>query len=403
MIQSPLDAAHRRVLERSREARAHRDGGGRDGAALGIAQDGLLDPEMVPWGQTEESPQPACLLVADYGELEAEYAAIRRGTGILDRPDRGLLELTGADALDLLSRLLTNATPGIGASVRGFLLARTGRILADVQVMAREDSVLLDLDRTDIEAVKVHIESFIFSEDVQIVDQTLLRHRIELHGPDAEITLSTAFPEERPSTWSLAVGGSNPMWGSPGWHWMCQSRMSKRCGRNCWRRFPLRARPPRAIGWHAYNIARIEAGTPIFHVDFGPDALPHETGILKERVSFTKGCYPGQEVVARMESRGKSKRKLIGLRIEGEGVPLSGTQVFLPDPEDGAVLGEQIGVLTSSTIAPMLGAAVVAFATIKTANAEDGTTLRVMAEGEPVGATTSSIRFLDGLPDGGGS
>ena len=402
MIQSPLDAAHRRVLERSREARAHRDGGGRDGAALGIAQDGLLDPEMVPWGQTEESPQPACLLVADYGELEAEYAAIRRGTGILDRPDRGLLELTGADALDLLSRLLTNATPGIGASVRGFLLARTGRILADVQVMAREDSVLLDLDRTDIEAVKVHIESFIFSEDVQIVDQTLLRHRIELHGPDAEITLSTAFPEERPSTWSLAVEDRTPC-GEPGLALDVPIKDVEAVWEKLLATVPPARRPPRAIGWHAYNIARIEAGTPIFHVDFGPDALPHETGILKERVSFTKGCYPGQEVVARMESRGKSKRKLIGLRIEGEGVPLSGTQVFLPDPEDGAVLGEQIGVLTSSTIAPMLGAAVVAFATIKTANAEDGTTLRVMAEGEPVGATTSSIRFLDGLPDGGGS
>ena len=100
---SPLQAAHRRVLLRSHMARANSAKPPRQGAATGVAQEGAQDPEMIPWGQTEESPEPVCVLVADYGELEAEYAAIRRGTGVIDRPDRGLIELTGTDARDLLA------------------------------------------------------------------------------------------------------------------------------------------------------------------------------------------------------------------------------------------------------------------------------------------------------------
>ncbi|MBL8765625.1 MAG: hypothetical protein JNM07_15400, partial [Phycisphaerae bacterium] len=71
----------------------------------------------------------------------------------------------------------------------------------------------------------------------------------------------------------------------------------------------------RPAGWHAYNIARIEAGTPLFNIDFGPNSLPAETGVLDDRVSFTKGCYLGQEVVARMKSLGHPKQTLVGLRL----------------------------------------------------------------------------------------
>ena len=89
----------------------------------------------------------------------------------------------------------------------------------------------------------------------------------------------------------------------------------------------------RPIGWYAFNIARIEAGTPLMNVDFGPPHLPHETGLLRQRVSFSTGCYPGQEVVARMENLGKPKQSLSGLRMTGEALPVAGDSVF---PSDGA-------------------------------------------------------------------
>ena len=97
------------------------------------------------------------------------------------------------------------------------------------------------------------------------------------------------------------------------------------------RRQGLRGRP---VGWEAFNTARIEAGTPMFHIDFGPDSLPGETGLLESRVSFTKGCYLGQEIVARMQNLGHPKRMLAGFQIESNALPVAGTQVLDAPGED---------------------------------------------------------------------
>ena len=147
----------------------------------------------------------------------------------------------------------------------------------------------------------------------------------------------------------------------------------------------------RPIGWLAFNIARIEAGTPLFNIDFGPTNLPHESGILHDRVSFTKGCYLGQEIVARMESLGKPKQTLVGLKMQSDLLPVAGAQVFERGADD--VMGQQIGIVTSSTLSPMLGAAPIAFAMLKTACAAAGAAVLVNAEGEQVKATVESLRF----------
>ena len=109
------------------------------------------------------------------------------------------------------------------------------------------------------------------------------------------------------------------------------------------RRASLRGRP---VGWSAFNTVRVEGGVPLYHVDFGPDSLPAETGLLDEAVSFTKGCYLGQEVVARMKSLGHPKKLLVGLRVEGDAVPMAGSQVVEPGDKQ-----KVIGGVTSSTAA----------------------------------------------------
>ena len=397
MKPSPLKNAHRRVLQRIHESHGPRAGSERPGSASGTSQVGATDPEMVPWGATEDAVEPACLLVADYGELEAEYAAIRRGTAIFDRLDRGLIEMRGPDAADLISRLLTNAVPVEGGSVRGFLLARNGRILSDLQVVVEDDLVLLDLDRTDVAKLIEHLESFVFAEDVQITDVTESRQRIELHGPDVFKTFTAAFPDNPPRHWSLEVADRTPC-GVPG----IAVDVDVKDADEVWEKLNLTiasgARPPRAIGWHAYNIARIEYGSPMFHIDYGPDALPQETGLLDERVSFTKGCYPGQEVVARMHSRGKSKRMLVGFRLQGPDLPIAGSQVFECDENDATGIGQQVGVVTSSTYAPMLGAAPVAFISARTPRTVSGTVLRVVADGKVVDGIAAGLHFMDPEP-----
>jgi folate-binding protein YgfZ len=143
----------------------------------------------------------------------------------------------------------------------------------------------------------------------------------------------------------------------------------------------------RRAGWLALNVARIEAGTPLFNLDFGPSNLPAETGVLRDRVSFKKGCYLGQEVVARMDALGKPKQVLVGLRLDPPADPASPT----PQPAHAARVfelgapgtpGDEVGAVTSSTLSPMLGGAAIGFAQVKTKVGEhEGARVLVEAEG----------------------
>jgi aminomethyltransferase len=157
----------------------------------------------------------------------------------------------------------------------------------------------------------------------------------------------------------------------------------------------------RPAGWFATNTARLEAGTPYFRIDFGPTSLPQESGVLESRVSFTKGCYPGQEVVARLQHLGKPKQKLVGLRIEGDLLPVADAQVFAF--VEGGSIGEQVGVVTSSGLAPMLGAVPVAFAMVASSAYAEGTKVLVNAEGSQAAATVSSLAFLEAAAGEGGA
>ena len=150
----------------------------------------------------------------------------------------------------------------------------------------------------------------------------------------------------------------------------------------------------RCAGWHAYNIARVENGEPMFRIDFGPTNLPHETGVLPSRVSFTKGCYPGQEVVARMQHLGKPKQMLVGLRVQGDALPMGDAMVF--SRNDDGTTGEHVGAVTSSSVAPMLSAASVAFAMLRSAQTTEGTEVFVECEGAMLPARVQSLRFFGG-------
>ncbi|MDE0888025.1 MAG: hypothetical protein OSA40_01065 [Phycisphaerales bacterium] len=412
MYQSPLSAAHllvmKRLLEHRREVAA---------SASEIRGDQVdrqvptsVELETVPWGVVEDGGEPACDVVLDFGELEAEYAAIRRATGIFDRVDRAVIELVGGDAEDLLERLVTNAFAGQASSViRAFLLQRTGRVLSDLVLVRLDDRVLVELDRTDVARVVSHLEGFVFAEDVKILDRSSDLHRIDVLGPESPAVIESVCGKslrggeamqvqigEHPVTiFALDTPTSSPV-GEPGIGVVVDRAHAEAVWEIVLAGAPAGRRPVRAIGWNAFNIARLEAGTPLFHLDFGPDALPHETGVLADRVSFTKGCYPGQEVVARMESRGKSKRRVVGLRGTTDALPITGAQIF--DETEG--VGSQVGVVTGSTIAPMRGAAIIAIASIRTSHVAVGTRVLVNAEGEMVPAVVTALDFeLPGSPE----
>jgi folate-binding protein YgfZ len=379
-----------------------------------------VEVEWMPYGgagSAEAATEPP-EIVAGYGLLELEYAAFRRGAAVVERSCRGTVAVRGGDRIEFLNRMVTQELKGMAAGdVRtGFWLNRKGRIEADLvfaEVPAAVDNdafMLIDLDVHDAARTVTSLTAFLFNEDVHLADQTAEWGRLAVHGPEGAMLLSNAGADDA-SLEALnadlrcvrtqlagvpAVLVRRDQCGSPGvevfvpasglarvWDALVSQHDATAGGRR-------RARP---AGWHAYNIARIEAGTPLHHVDFGTDSLPHESGVIGERVSFRKGCYLGQEVVARMESLGKPKQRLVGLRIAEDALPVAGSPVFELGA-DGAP-GNPVGSITSSTLSPMLGASSVAFAMVRTAHAEPGTVLGVPAEGVRATATVQPrLRFL---------
>jgi folate-binding protein YgfZ len=356
----------------------------RPGAATGY-QSGASAIEFIAFGPIESG---SCQIVATFGQVELEYAGLRRGAGLMDCPQRGTLVARGADRRDLLNRLVTQELKDLtsGTAQTSFLTNRQGRIQSDLLITDLEDRTIIALDAHDAQAVHAALEAFVFTEDVQLTDESDTHHHLWLDGPATAAVLSAAAG----STVDLASleAVQITIAGTP----LVVVRDDRIGDVGCTLIAPTdgvkalfealsAAEQTRQVGWYAFNTARVEAGTPLFNIDFGCENLPAESGLLEQRVSFTKGCYPGQEIVARMEHLGRPKQTIGGLRIGSQRLPIAGDPVTKAHGE-----GDPIGVVTSSTLSPMLGAAPVALAMIRTAGAAQGDTVQVAAEGEMVEA-----------------
>lgn len=406
---TPLRSRHDQWLADAVRGSADGQEAARPGAATGERTQ--AEVEWIPYGVVEDGQGPLCEIVTTFGgEVESEYAAIRRGAGLMDAPQRGTVVLRGDDRRDLLERLVTQKLEdmGVGGVREAFLLNRKGRIEADLLIVHLSDMTILDLDVTRAKSVTEQIDAFIFADDVTVEDRTAVTHRIAVHGRRATDVLAaltdpvsvTLGPRE---SGRIVLEGAEVVvvrrdqTGEPGLEFI----VPRDAAAAVWERLlDLDAaiaggrRAIRPCGWYAYNIARIEAGTPLFNVDFATDSLPHETSLLSRRVSFTKGCYPGQEVVARTEHLGRPKQVLVGLSVTGEAEPMAGTQVFERDA-DGS-MGAVIGAVTSSTPSPMRGLEPIAIATIRSARVKPDATVIVLAGGEPVEATIGGLRWWSG-------
>jgi folate-binding protein YgfZ len=364
---------------------------------------------------------PPVEMVSTFGSFELEYAAIRRGVGLCDQPNRGVIELTGADRLEFLNRMLTQqlASLGLFSCARSFWLNRKGRIDADFRVLHLPERTLLELDVHALPHALQSLDAYLITEDASMQDVTDRTHRLGAHGPRAaQLIDAVSEPVNGPAVATLqenqacevsidgaqVVADRQDSLGTPGFELYCAAEDAE----HVWMRLNNEGRPEeddgpspfrqRAVGWAAVNTARIEAGWPLFNVDFGPNSLPAETGVLRDRVSFKKGGYLGQEIVARMDSRKSVKQTLAAIKIDrpdpdagGPTVPITGEAVLDADaPED-----ESIGAVTSSALSPMLGDTPICFAQIKSSFAEAGKRVLLSAQGKRMtGETQESLRFL---------
>jgi folate-binding protein YgfZ len=300
-----------------------------------------------------------------------------------------------------------------------FWLNRKGRIDADLRITLLDDHLRFDVDVHAAARTIATLQSYVFAEDIAFEDASERCHRLALHGPTSILLMSSiAEPAGGPPVTELRHGAScavriaghevhvdrDDSCAEIGLELTCAGTDAEevysallQAGAGPDDGDPgglaglARLRP---AGWHAFNIARIEAGTPLYNIDFSEANLPHETGVLLDRVSFKKGCYLGQEIVARMQSLGHPKQRLVALRLDGEDQPelpqpVSGAEVFAGEDAEKAC-----GHVTSSTISPMLGSAPVCFAMVRFADSNPGARLSLTAEGVRIGATVQeSLAF----------
>jgi len=360
---------------------------------------------------TEFQPYADLEIASTFGQPEAEYSAIRKSTGLMDLPQRGLLELSGKDRLPFLNNLITNQVYdknskqplAAGQGVYAFLLnAKSGRIITDLNVLELGDRTLLDLDVRLIDSVRQSLDKYLFAEQVKITSRVGELHQIALHGPTApellrgmgvspmQLQPHQCAPIDLFET-QATLYRDDPT-GSPGCHLILPAADAPRIWSTLLDRFAqsdtLGKRPLRPIGWAAFNATRIEAGRPLFGIDFDDTILPAETGDLFSRaVSLTKGCYPGQEIVARMHARQQVAKKLIGLRMQSDALPIAGTKIF-----DDA--NNEIGGVTSSTVSPILSSAALCLGYLKRPHFNIGTIVNIPAEGALRKAVVVELPFV---------
>jgi folate-binding protein YgfZ len=289
----------------------------------------------------------------------AGYDAARHRAAMIDRSDRGRLVVSGAERASYLQGLLTNDVVALRAGQGCYCayLTAQGRMISDLYVYELGDVMLVTMagDVKDTQLAK--LDQFIFSEDVQLGDVTDTFAQIAVVGPDAAQAVATALGGVSADTLRTLAehGNMRTEWaggaaivirvtdtGEPGYDLFVDRAQADAM------KAALEANGVAAIDEATADALRIEAGVPLFHRDMDEETIPLEAGIESRAISFSKGCYVGQEVVIRVLHRGHGRvaRKLVGLLVDGAQPPPRGAVIRSGDRE--------IGEVTSSTASPAL-------------------------------------------------
>lgn len=270
---------------------------------------------------------------------------------VLDRSPRGLLALTGADRETFLQGMVSNDVVGIpyGETRHAALLDATGHILADLHVWTQPpDTLLIETDPATLSVLHSALDKFLIMEDVQISDLSAQYAVLSVYGENAELVSTFPILPGR-DIWAAAEE-KEAVWNS-----LLADRF-----------VPMTIEDADAL--------RIEVGIPKWGAELSPSVLLPEAEML-DAVSYTKGCYVGQEIVARLHARGHTNKALRRILLaEDAPVPPVGATVHVP--EDGAEPGREIGSITSAA-SPSRGGQAVALGYVRKEYFEAGTRVSV--------------------------
>jgi folate-binding protein YgfZ len=315
------------------------------------------------------------MATADVELLRSEHRTLLEGCGLLDRSERGKLALTGEAALEFLNGQVTNElmTLRAGEGCYAAFLTHKGKMLGDLRILAvggdsadAPSELLLDTERVALQALFDMIRRFKVGFAVELHKRTLERGLLSLIGPHAaRLASADRLARQEHANAPVQIGSVQALAvrTDVGVDLICDAADTERLAAG------LRERGAEPVSEAAAECLRIERGRPRFGIDLDETVIPQEAGLNERAVSFTKGCYVGQETVARLHYRGKPNRHLRGLRLSA---PAS--------TGDELRLGErQVGRLGSTTVSPRLGA--IALALVRR-EAEPGAIVSVGEQGD---------------------
>jgi folate-binding protein YgfZ len=293
----------------------------------------------------------------------AAHRALTESAGLVDRSELGKLALTGAQAKELLNGQVSNDVEALepGTGCYATLLTNKGKMLGDLRVLDTGTELLLLTERAALQALFDQVRRGAIGWQAELHKRTLERGLLSVIGPAArEVTGAGELPAAEHANRTGEVAGAEVLLVATdlGVDVLCAAADTARV------RDALVAAGAVPVDEEAAEVLRVESGRPRYGIDTDETTIPQEAGLNARAVSFTKGCYVGQETVARLHWRGKPNRHLRGLRLSGPAA--TGEPLRLGDRE--------VGRLGSVAVSPRLGP--IALAIVRR-EAEPGDTLSV--------------------------
>lgn len=337
--------------------------------------------------------------IAHFGDPYREYRVVRSAAGLIDLSHRALLQLTGPDRLSFLQGMLSNDLRSLQPfdGQHATLLTQQGKVVADVRVLCSLNSFYLDCWEHLKGKIIDHLNRYLVADEVEITDRSQEYTMLSVQGPNAadlvrSLAGSSELPQRPRQHAMVTIEGAavcvvcDSDTGEPGFdlivprsHLLTIAQRLTETGKRiaaAW------------IGEDAHDVLRIEAGVPRYGIDFSEDNLLLEVG-LDDAVSFTKGCYLGQEVVERIRSRGHVNKSLVGLRLAAKEQVSAGDLILAGEKETGQI--------TSWTDSPALGVTI-ALGYVHKDHGHTGAALQIRHGAKLFAATVSDLPFVKPAP-----